>query len=338
MNSRSYMRIGDIVLEVPVVFAPMAGISDLVFRRICRGFGAGLVFTEMVSAKAIVHGNAATSLLLRTDEADFPCVVQIFGSEPETMGRAAAMLDDSPFVAIDINMGCPAPKIVKNGDGAALMKDPALIGRILRSVKASTSKPVTCKIRLGFDFESINCVEVAKIAEDCGVSAITVHGRVRSQMFSGKACWEGIKSVKDAVKVPVIGNGDIDCGITARRRMDESGVDAVMIGRASYGDPWVFKRVMTFLQQGVELPMPTVSEKIAMALSHSAEAISHDGEKVALKEMRKHIAWYIKGVKGAAEARVKVNNAKSFDEVRNILLRLAERDMAESFMNMLIGG
>ncbi|MDR2168152.1 MAG: tRNA dihydrouridine synthase DusB [Clostridiales bacterium] len=316
------MKIGSISLDAPVIFAPMAGISDLVYRRICRSFGAGMVTTEMVSAKAIVHENANTSLLLRTDAADFPCVVQIFGSDPDSMGRAAAFLDDSQFVAIDINMGCPAPKIVKNGDGAALMREPALIAKIIRAVKANTSKPVTCKIRLGWDFNSINCIEIAKIAEDCDVSAITVHGRVRSQMFTGTACWEGIKSVKNAVNVPVVGNGDIGEPVRAAQLMAESGVDALMIGRASYGDPWVFKRVVSFLQRGIVLPMPTPQEKIAMALEHSEAAIEHDGEKIALREMRKHIAWYIKGLRGAAEAKARVNNSKSFDEVRDILLRL----------------
>ncbi|MCL2169147.1 MAG: tRNA dihydrouridine synthase DusB [Defluviitaleaceae bacterium] len=313
------MQIGYVKLDIPVIFAPMAGISDLVNRRIARQMGAGLCVSEMVSAKAIVHGNAATKLLLRTDDADRPASVQIFGSCPDAMGAAARFMDDTPFEIIDINSGCPAAKIVKNGDGSALMKNPELTRKIIQSVKANTYKPVTIKIRLGWDWDSINCVEIAKIAEDCGVSAITVHGRTRSMMFGGEACWAGIKSVKDAVSVPVIGNGDITEPVQAKRLMDESGVDAVMVGRGSYGNPWVFKRIAAYLRDGTLLPEPTVQEKIDMALEHTRLKIEHDGEKVALREMRKHIAWYIKGIKNATEAKVKVNNSQSFKEIEGIL-------------------
>jgi len=317
------MQIGHIKLDAPVIFAPMAGISDLVNRRIVRAMGAGLTYSEMVSAKALVHGNAATKLLLRTDDADRPCSLQIFGSDPEAMGTAAKLLEDTAFEIIDINSGCPARKIVQNGDGSALMKNPELTRKIIQSVKANTSKPVTIKIRLGWDWDSINCIEIAKIAEDCGVSAITVHGRTRSMMFGGEADWSLIKAVKNAVSVPVIGNGDVCDPIQTKRLMVESGVDAVMIGRASYGNPWVFKRIAAFLTKGELLPEPNVQEKIDMALEHARLQIEYNGEKVALREIRKHIAWYIKGIKNATEAKVRVNNSESFDEVRAILEELS---------------
>ncbi|MCL2575637.1 MAG: tRNA dihydrouridine synthase DusB [Defluviitaleaceae bacterium] len=321
------MKIGDIELKSKVVLAPLAGVSDLVFRRICREFGAGLVTTEMVSAKAIMHGNAATQLLLRNDDDDRPTAIQLFGSEPDVMAEAARFLDANfDFEIIDINMGCPAPKIVKNGDGSALMKDPQLAGRIVSAVVAATKKPVTAKIRLGWDCNSINCVEIAKIVEANGVSGITVHGRTRSQMYNGLACWDGIKSVKDAVKVPVTGNGDVSEPEQAKKLMEHSSVDCLMVGRASFGNPWVFKRISHYLATGEILSKPTAKERIDMALHHAKEAIAHDGEKVALREMRKHIAWYIKGIHNATQAKVAVNNAKSFEEVEGILneLRLAD--------------
>jgi len=319
-RGEGYMRIGDIELVTNVVLAPLAGISDLTFRRICRRMGAGLVATEMVSAKAIVHGNAATQLLLRNDDDDRPTAIQLFGSEPDVMAEAARFLDANfDFEIIDINMGCPAPKIVKNGDGSALMKDPKLAGRIVRAVVDATKKPVTAKIRLGWDFNSINCVEVARIVEANGAAAIAVHGRTRSQMYEGKACWDGIKSVKNAVKVPVTGNGDVAEAEQAKQLMEQSGVDALMVGRASFGNPWVFRRITHYFATGEILPVPTTKERIEMALQHAEAAILHDGEKIALREMRKHIAWYLKGIHSATQAKVAVNNSQSFDEVRGIL-------------------
>ena len=319
------MKVRDINFLSPVVLAPMAGITDLPFRRICASMGAGMVTSEMVSAKALVHGNDATRRLLRTDDDQRAGVVQIFGSCPETMAEAAKILNDTPFEILDINMGCPAPKIVKNGDGSALMKDPKLAGQIVRAVKAVSYKPVTCKIRIGWDFNSINCVEYAKIIEDAGADAIAVHGRTRSQMYTGLADWTWIKKVKEAVGVPVTGNGDVAEPEQAKKLMEESGVDALMVGRATYGDPWVFKRISVYLSTGESLPMPTPSEKIAMSLQHAKDATQHDGEKVALREMRKHFSWYIKGLRDATEAKVAINQAGNFDEVRNILKELGSK-------------
>ncbi|MCL2236220.1 MAG: tRNA dihydrouridine synthase DusB [Defluviitaleaceae bacterium] len=316
------MKVKDIEFLSPVVLAPLAGITDLPFRRICRSFGAGMVTSEMVSAKALVHGNEATRRLLRTDNGERPSVVQIFGSCPETMAQAAEILNNSPFEILDINMGCPAPKIVKNGDGSALMRDPALAGRIVRAVKAVSHKPVTCKIRLGWDGTSINCVEYAKIIEDAGADAIAVHGRTRSQMYAGLADWSWIKKVKEAVSVPVTGNGDVANPEQAKKLMEETGVDALMIGRATYGDPWIFKHITTYLATGELLPAPTPSEKIAMSLHHAKMAVEHDGEKVALREMRKHFSWYVKGLREATEAKVAINKAESFNQVEEILREL----------------
>ncbi|MCL2350123.1 MAG: tRNA dihydrouridine synthase DusB [Defluviitaleaceae bacterium] len=318
------MKIGNVELKSPVVLAPLAGISDLVFRRICRRLGAGMTTTEMVSAKAIIHGNATTRLLLRTEPEESPVAVQLFGSDPDAMAEAAAFLNDHDFDTLDINMGCPAAKIVKNGDGSALMRDPALIGRIVKAVVAVAKRPVTAKIRLGWDANSINCVHVAKIVEAEGVSAITVHGRTRAMMFSGEACWDGIKSVKDAVKVPVIGNGDIKCPQQAKRLMEHSGVDGLMVGRGSYGDPWLFGRITEYLKTGELLPMPTAQEKIDLALEHAKAAMEHNGEKIAMREMRKHMAWYIKGLHGATTAKVAINNSESFEEIKEILMKMGE--------------
>ncbi|MDR2182561.1 MAG: tRNA dihydrouridine synthase DusB [Clostridiales bacterium] len=316
------MKIGNIQLSAPLVMAPMAGITDLAFRKICREFGAGLVVTEMVSAKAISFGNEKTLGLLATEDAEKPVSVQIFGSDPAIMGQVAAGLNDSNFDIIDINMGCPAPKIVKNGDGSALMRDPALIGRILRTVIKAATKPVTCKIRLGYDHDSKNYLEVAKIAEDSGAAAITVHGRTRPQMYGGRADWDAIAEVKHTVGIPVIGNGDIASPEDARRRLDESGVDALMIGRAACGNPWLFQRCAHYLETGEILPEPTPEERIKLAMRHTGEMIAQKGEFTAVREMRKHIAWYIKGMRGATTARDAINKCQDFTTVEKILQEL----------------
>ena len=316
------MKIGNVELASPLVMAPMAGITDLTFRKICREFGAGLVVTEMVSAKAMSFGNDKTGELLATEDVENPVSAQLFGSDPAIMGQVAAGLNDSKFDIIDINMGCPAPKIVKNGDGSALMRDPALIGQIVKSIVGASTKPVTAKIRLGYDFANRNYLEVAKVIEDSGAAAITVHGRTRPQMYSGRADWEAIAEVKNSVSIPVIGNGDIDSPEVARKRLDESGVDALMIGRAACGNPWLFRRCGHYLATGEILPEPTAAERVEMSLRHARELIAQKGEHIALREMRKHIAWYIKGIRGATAARDAINKCEDFTAVEKILQEL----------------
>ena len=313
------MKIGNVEIASRVFLAPMAGITDLTFRKICRQFGAGLVVTEMVSAKAMDMKNEKTYGLLATEAAEKPVAAQIFGNDPVIIGRAAAILDDSDFDIIDINFGCPAPKIVKNGDGSALLREPMLVGKIVQSVAKATRKPVTAKIRLGYDHNHQNYMEVAKIIEDNGAAAITVHGRTRPQMYSGHANWEAIARVKDTVSIPIIGNGDIAAPEDAHKRLAETGVDAVMIGRAACGNPWIFARCAHYLQTGELLPLPSPAERAETALAHAWGVIAHKGEFAALCEMRKHFAWYIKGLRGAAEARVKINQCGDFEAIEAIL-------------------
>jgi len=276
----------------------------------------------MVSAKAMVYGNAKTFELLKTDVNEKPCSVQIFGSDPNSMAQAAQMLNDSSFDVVDINMGCPAPKIVRNGDGSALMKDPKLVYSVVTEVVKASSKPITAKIRLGYSYEDRNYLEIAKAIEAAGAAAITVHGRTRPQMYSGEADWEAIAKVKKLINIPIIGNGDIDSPEIARKRIDESGVDAVMIGRAALGNPWLFERCEHYLQTGEILAEPSPNEKVNAALDHANGLIAEKGEYIGVMESRKHIAWYIKGIKGATETRVLINRCDNIEQINNILQRL----------------
>lgn len=313
------MKIDGLVLDNPVFLAPMAGVTDLSFRLICRELDCGMVYMEMVSSKGLYYGDSKTEELLRIDEAEKPVALQIFGSDPEIMARATYLLNDRENVILDINMGCPTPKIVKNGDGSALMKDVKLAGKVVAAVVRESVKPVTVKIRKGWDDSSINAVELAKIIEDNGAKAVAVHGRTREQFYSGVADWDIIKKVKEAVSIPVIGNGDVFTVEDGINILKETNCDGIMIGRGSQGNPWIFKRLVHYMKTGELLPEPTVEERIFMALKHMDLVILHKGEYVGIREIRKHAAWYLKGLKGTAALRNKINTIGSKIDMENIL-------------------
>ncbi|MGL4791947.1 MAG: tRNA dihydrouridine synthase DusB [Anaerotignaceae bacterium] len=313
------MKIGNVTLENNIFLAPMAGVTDLPFRVICKGMGCGLVYSEMVSAKGMFYESKNTSKLLDIDERERPVAVQIFGSEPEIMGDMARRLEDYPIDIIDVNMGCPAPKIVKNGEGSALMKTPELVGEIVKTLTTVQKKPVTIKFRKGFDDNSINAVEIAKIAEKNGAAAVAVHGRTREQYYSGKADWDIIKEVKRAVNIPVIGNGDIFKAQDAKALIDHTNCDAVMVGRGAQGNPWIFNQINHFLTTGEFLPMPTNEERAKMALTHAKMLVEYKGVYTGVREMRRHLSDYTKGMKGAAEMRGKINTAETFEEIEMLI-------------------
>lgn len=313
------MKIGSLTLENNVFLAPMAGVTDLPFRILCKEMGCGLVYSEMVSAKGILYDNKNTTELLEIDPKERPVAVQLFGSDPEILGAMAKKIESYPIDIIDVNMGCPAPKIVKNGEGSCLMKTPELVGKIVKSLVESQSKPVTIKFRKGFDDDHINAVEIAKIAEANGAAAVAVHGRTREQYYSGKADWDIIKQVKAAVHIPVIGNGDIFTPQDAKNLLEHTGCDAIMVGRGAQGNPWIFKRILHYLETGELLPEPTAEERVEKALRHSQMLIDYKGEYVGIREMRKHMAWYMKGLPGAAELRGKLNYAETMAEMEALL-------------------
>jgi len=314
------MKIGNFEPNNKVFLAPMAGVTDKAYRIICREFACGLVYTEMVSSKGLYYGSERTDLMLDIDDREAPAVVQIFGSEPEIMGEMAAEISKSNKVAlIDINMGCPAPKITKNCEGSALMKSPELAEKIIRSVVLKSLKPVSVKIRKGWDDNLINAVEFAKMIEHAGASGVAIHGRTRAQMYEGKADWDIIKAVKNAVKIPVIGNGDVVSPESAKELIEYTNCDAIMIGRGALGNPWIFKRVVHYLESGEIQPPPRDDEKIDVALGHLAMNFEFKGKK-GIFEMRKQLAWYIKGMKHATHIKNEINKSESYDEMRNLLL------------------
>lgn len=311
----SRLTIGNVTLDNNVILAPMAGVTDLPFRLICREMGAGLVCMEMVSAKAIYYNNKNTEELLNIHPEEIPASLQLFGSDPEIVAQMAARIQERPFSILDFNMGCPVPKVVNNGEGSALMKNPKLAEELLTKLVRAVDKPVTVKIRKGFDDSCINAVEIAKIAESCGVAAVAVHGRTRAQYYSGKADWDIIRQVKEAVKIPVIGNGDVDSPEAARAMLDSTGCDGVMIGRAAQGNPWIFRETVRFLEDGVLLPGPERQEKKQVILRHAALQLETKGEYTAVREMRKHLAWYSAGIPHSARFRGMINSMETMEEL-----------------------
>ncbi len=309
------MKFRDFEVSNEVFLAPMAGVTDLPFRLICKRFGCGLLYTEMINAKALCYDDANTKKMLNIMDEEHPVAVQIFGSEPEFMGKAAKILNDYPNEILDINMGCPAPKVVKNGDGSALMRNPELAKKVLSSVVENSSKPVTLKIRKGWDDNSVNALEIALIAQEVGVDAITIHGRTREQYYAGNADWDIIKLIKDNLDIPVIGNGDVTSIEDAIKIKNDTNCDAIMIGRGAQGNPWIFEMINHYLKTGEILPPPTTDEKIGVAIDHMKLAIEEHGEYVAVREMRKHIGWYLKGMKNSARIRDKINKLEDSEEV-----------------------
>ena len=309
------IKIGNVEIANPCVLAPMAGVTDLPFRLLCKEQGVGLLSMEMVSAKAISFHNKNTLDLMQIAEGENPIALQIFGSDPEIMAQSAAEIEERPFDILDINMGCPVPKVVNNGEGSALMKDPKLVEQILTALVRAIDKPVTVKIRKGFDDDHVNAVEIAKIAEACGVAAVAVHGRTRAQYYSGQADWDIIAQVKDAVKIPVIGNGDVDSPEKAKAILDQTGCDGVMIGRAAEGNPWIFREVVSYLTDGTIPARPTNREKRELILRHAALQLEYKGEYTGVREMRKHLSWYTVGMPHSAHFRQTINTMEKMDEL-----------------------
>ena len=312
------LTIGNVELANRYILAPMAGVTDLPFRLLCREMGAGLLCMEMVSAKAVLYGNKNTESLLKIHPDEPPVSLQLFGSDPDIMSEIAKRMEERPFTFLDINMGCPVPKIVKNSEGSALMQNPRLVHEIVSKVAGAIQKPVTVKIRKGFDDDHVNAVEIAKIIEDAGGAAVAVHGRTREQYYSGKADWDIIRQVKEAVSIPVIGNGDVTDGKDAQRMFEETGCDGVMIGRGAQGNPWIFHQIKTYLETGMVPEKPPFSEVCRMILRHAKMQIEWKGEKRGMREMRSHAAWYTAGYPHSASLRRAMNTVETYEQLEEL--------------------
>lgn len=313
------LQIGNVTLENSYVLGPMAGVTDLPFRLLCKEQGAGLLCTEMVSAKAILYNNKNTESLLEIHPDEFPVSLQLFGSDPKIVSEMAKRIEERPFSILDINMGCPVPKVVRNGEGSALMKNPKLVYELVSAVVKAIEKPVTVKIRKGFDDDHVNAVEIAKIIEEAGAAAVAVHGRTREQYYSGKADWDIIRQVKEAVNIPVIGNGDVTSGEKAIQMREYTGCDGVMIARGAQGNPWIFSELIAYEETGSLPPRPSIDEIRETMLRHARLQLEYKGDFCGIREMRKHVAWYTKGLHGAARLRDKVNEVESYEELEKIL-------------------
>ena len=313
------LKIGNVELSNPYILAPMAGVTDLPFRLLCKEQGAGLLCMEMISAKAIQYHNKNTKALLEIHPEEEPVSLQLFGSDPKVMSEVAKRIEELPFAILDINMGCPVPKIVKNGEGSALMNQPKLVHEIVEKTVKAIQKPVTVKIRKGFNDESINAVEIAKIIEDAGGAAVAVHGRTREQYYSGKADWDIIRQVKDAVSIPVIGNGDVTSGESALAMMQKTGCDGVMIGRGAQGNPWIFSELREYEKTGQMPARPSHEELKEMMLRHARLQMQYKGDYLGIREMRKHVAWYTTGLPNSAKLRGEINAVESYEELEDLL-------------------
>ncbi len=319
------LKIGNVELKNNLVLAPMAGVCDLPFRVLCKEQGAGLLCMEMVSAKGIFYRNKNTEILLSTTPKERPVSLQLFGADPDIISEMAKKIEERPFDILDLNMGCPVPKVVNNGEGSALMKNPKLVYEIVSKTVKATRKPVTVKIRKGFDEAHANAPELAKAIEAAGAAAVAVHGRTREQYYSGKADWEVIRQVKEAVSIPVIGNGDLLTGKDVLRMKEQTGCDGFMVGRGAQGNPWIFRQILHFLETGEELPKPEFAEVARMLLRHAREQVLFKGETVGIREMRKHAAWYTSGYHNSAKLRREINGVETYGQLEELFGGLTEK-------------
>ncbi len=318
-NKITPLQIGTVTLENNLILAPMAGVTDLPFRLLCKEKGAGLLCMEMVSAKAILYKNKNTQALLEIDPRENPVSLQLFGSDPDIISQIAHEIEERPFDILDINMGCPVPKIVNNGEGSALMKNPVLAGEIIEKTVKAIQKPVTVKIRKGFDDGHVNAVEMARVAQESGAAAVAVHGRTREQYYSGKADWDIIRQVKEAVSIPVIGNGDLLTAEDVIAMKEQTGCDGFMIGRGAQGNPWIFEQILHYFRTGEKLPKPSAEEVTDMILRHAKMMLKFKGEYTGIREIRKHAAWYTAGYPNSAKLRVAINAVESYEELERLL-------------------